>query len=137
MILMPLMNMKKTLFFILFFIGFAACNKTVYVPVESVRTEYRDNYLRDSVYLLDSVFVKEKGDTVWIEKYKYLYRDRLLKDSICISDTIRVPFPVETPVKVNYVSSLQNFQIWLGRIFLALVAGYFGVRYLRKKFFTK
>jgi hypothetical protein len=41
--------MKKTLFFILLFTGLAACNKTVYVPVESVRTEYRDNYLRDSI----------------------------------------------------------------------------------------
>jgi hypothetical protein len=41
--------MKKILIFILLFIGFAACNKTVYVPVESVRTEYRDNYLRDSI----------------------------------------------------------------------------------------
>jgi hypothetical protein len=41
--------MKKTLFFILFFIAFAACNKTVYIPVETVRTEYRDNYLRDSI----------------------------------------------------------------------------------------
>jgi hypothetical protein len=125
--------MKKILIFILLIAAFAACNKTVYVPVESVRTEYRDNYLRDSVYFLDSVFVKEKGDTVWIEKYKYLSRDKLVRDSICLNDTVRVPFPIETPVKVNYVSSWQNFQIWLGRIFIALVAGYFGVRYWRRK----
>ncbi|MDR1119992.1 MAG: hypothetical protein LBM08_03660, partial [Dysgonamonadaceae bacterium] len=65
--------MKQTLLFILLFAAFAACNKIVYVPVESIRTEYRDSYSRDSVYLLDSVFIKVKGDTVWIEKYKYLY----------------------------------------------------------------
>jgi hypothetical protein len=75
-----------------------------------------------------------KGDTVWIEKYKYLYMDRLLRDSIYLNDTIRVPYPVEVPVEVNHVTGLQNFQIWLGRILIAIVAGYFGIRYVRKKF---
>ncbi|MDR1091330.1 MAG: hypothetical protein LBL79_09665, partial [Prevotella sp.] len=89
--------MKKILIFILLIAAFAACNKTVYVPVKSVKTEYRNNYLRDSVYLLDSVFIKEKGDTVWIEKYRYLYVDKLNRDTLCINDTVRVPFPVEVP----------------------------------------
>jgi hypothetical protein len=129
--------MKKILLFILLFAGFSACNKTVYVPVESVRTEYRNNYLRDSVYLFDSVFMKEKGDTVWIEKYEYLYVDKLKRDSIFINDTIRVPVPVETPAEVCSPSFWENLQIWLGRILTAIVAGYFGIRYLGKKFFTK
>jgi hypothetical protein len=47
--------MKKTLIFILLITALAACNKTVYVPVESVKTEYRDNYLRDSIHLRDSI----------------------------------------------------------------------------------
>jgi hypothetical protein len=126
--------MKKILLFFLLLSGLAACNKTIYVPVESVRTEYRDNYLRDSIHLRDSIFVMVKGDTVWIEKYKYLYVDKLKRDSIYLNDTIRVPYPVEIPVKVNYVSGLQNFQIWLGRLLIAIVAGYFGIRYLRKRF---
>jgi hypothetical protein len=33
--------MKHIILFILFFIGLAACNKTVYVPVETVRTDCR------------------------------------------------------------------------------------------------
>jgi hypothetical protein len=127
--------MKNTWLFILFFIGFAACNKTVYVPVETVQTEYRDNYLRDSIYMLDSVFILEKGDTVFIEKYKYIYRDKTGRDSIYLNDTIRVPYPMEVPGEpVNYITGWQNFQIWLGRILIAVVAGYWGIRYLRKKF---
>jgi hypothetical protein len=122
--------MKKILIFILLIAAFAACNKTVYVPVESVRTEYRDNYMRDSIHLTDSIFVKIKGDTVWIEKYRNLYVDRLLRDSVYLNNTIRVP----VPVKGNCVSGLQNFQIWLGRILAVIVAGYFGIRSLRKKF---
>jgi hypothetical protein len=128
--------MKTTLFFVLLFVGFTACNKTIYVPVESVRTEYRDNYLRDSIYSRDSILVREKGDTVWVERFSYLYRDKIVWDSIFINDTIRVPYPVDVPgERVNYVSGWQNFQIWLGRALIAIVLGYFGVRYLKRKFF--
>jgi hypothetical protein len=104
--------MKKTLLFILLIAAFAACNKTVYVPVETARTEYRDNYLRDSIHLTDSIFVKIKGDTVRIEKYRNLYVDRLKRDSIFLNDTVRVPYPVEG----NCVSGRQNIRIWTGRI---------------------
>jgi hypothetical protein len=132
--------MRTTLIFVLFFIALSACNKTVYVPVESVRTEYRDNYLRDSIFLYDSVFLKIKGDTVWIEKYKYLYRDKTVRDSVFLNDTIRVPYPVEVlvevPVKVNYVSFWQNVQIWLGRLLILIVSGYLVFGYLKKRFFV-
>jgi hypothetical protein len=77
--------------------------------------------------------VKIKGDTVWIEKYRNLYVDRLKRDSVFLNDTVRIPYPVEG----NCVSGLQNFQIWTGRILAAIIAGYFGVRYLRKRFFIK
>ena len=81
--------------FILLLLLFAGCkSKTVYVPVESVRTEYRDRLQRDSVHLYDSVFLKVKGDTVWFEKYKYVYRDKLRTDTVALSDTIAVPYPV-------------------------------------------
>lgn len=45
----------------------------IYVPVESVKTEYQDRIQRDSIHLYDSIFVKMKSDTVFYEKYKYLY----------------------------------------------------------------
>lgn len=74
---------------------FTGCKaKTVYVPVESVRTEYRERLQRDSIHLYDSVFLKLKGDTVWLEKYKYIYRDRLRTDTVAKSDTIAVPYAV-------------------------------------------
>jgi hypothetical protein len=44
---------------------------------------------------------------------------------------------VEVIREVNHVTGMQNFQIWLGRILAAIVAGYFGIRYLRKRFFIK
>lgn len=73
--------------------------KTKYVPVETVKidTIYINKLQRDSIYMYDSVFVKDKGDTVFVEKYKYLYRDKLVRDTMYISkaDSIQVPYPVE------------------------------------------
>lgn len=76
-----------------------SCRTVKYVPVETVKvdTTYINKLQRDSIYLLDSVYVKEKGDTVLIEKYKYLYRDKLVRDTLYMAktDSIQVPYPVE------------------------------------------
>lgn len=76
-----------------------SCRTVKYVPVETVKvdTTYINKSQRDSIYMLDSVYVKEKGDTVLIEKYKYLYRDKLVRDTLYMAktDSIQVPYPVE------------------------------------------
>jgi hypothetical protein len=131
--------MKKTILLITLFVflSLIGCRQLKYVPVESVRTEYRDNYLRDSVYLHDSVttVVQWKGDTVFAEttKYKYLYRDRIIRDSIAVTDSVRVPYPVEIEKPVKYVSGWQNFQIWIGRIFGGIVLGYILFLFVKRK----
>lgn len=77
----------------------SACTATKYVPVETVRTEYRDNvrevHSTDSV--VDTRFVYVKGDTVvdWRERVKW--RERVVHDSVYINktDTVAAPYPVE------------------------------------------
>lgn len=80
---------------ILLLISIASCTKYIYVPIESKVIEYRDVLKRDSIRLYDSIYVKDKGDTVFIEKYKYLYRDVLKVDSFVRTDTIKVPVFIE------------------------------------------
>lgn len=72
---------------------------TKYVPVESVRYDniMTEKMIRDSVFARDSVYVKEKGDTIY--KYKdrfvYVYRNRV---DTFFAEKIReveVPVPVE------------------------------------------
>ena len=79
-----------------------SCRSVKYVPVETVKTDsvYVNKVQRDSIRLQDSIFVFVKGDTVRIEKYKYLYRDRAVVDTVykVQCDTIRVPYPVEKPL---------------------------------------
>lgn len=96
-------------------ICFISC-KTQYIPVESVRTEYRDRWRTDSVYARDSVFLKIKGDTVWLEKYITRYRDRVVRDSVLRVDSIPVPFAVEKQVYVEKpLSWWQSFLVWSGK----------------------
>ena len=118
---------------LLFLVILSGCkSKTVYVPVESLRIEYRDNLMRDSIYLRDSIFMQTKNDTVLIEKFRYLYKDRLVHDSIHLRDTIRVPYPVLDEVEVNRISGFQNFQMWCGRILLIALLVYLGLKVYRR-----
>lgn len=81
----------------------AGCKTTKYVSVPSVSVDsvYVDRWLRDSVYLHDSVFVNQwtQGDTVFVDKVvtKYKYKDRWRYDTVAVvrADSVRVPYPVE------------------------------------------
>lgn len=77
---------------------FCSC-KTKYVPVETVKTDsiYINKVVRDSIHLHDSVYVKEGGDTVWVEKYRYLYKDKWRTDTLYVTqtDSVQVPYPIE------------------------------------------
>ena len=88
--------MKRLVYIIILLIlavCFTSC-RTQYIPVESVRTEYKT---RDSTYQRDSIYTLVKGDTVYQHRYKYLYRYLTTNrtDTILKSDSIRVPYPVE------------------------------------------
>lgn len=88
--------MKKTIYILLAVTLLISCKSRIqYVPIETIKIEYRDRFLRDSVMQYDSIYIKDKGDTIRIEKYKYLYRDKIVRDSIFLTDTINVPYPVE------------------------------------------
>ena len=92
----------KRLIYIIMLLTLATCFiscRTQYVPVESVRIEYktRDSIRYDSIYQRDSIYTLVKGDTVYQYRYKYLYRYLTTNrtDTILKNDSIRVPYPVE------------------------------------------
>jgi hypothetical protein len=100
--------------------------KTVYVPVETVRTEYKDRYLRDSIYLKELVRIYQRGDTVFRDSIVHRYKDKIKNDSIFMRDTIRIPIPVKgDTVEVNRLKWYQEACIW----FTSLVLAFLGIRY--------
>ena len=85
---------------------FGSCTRKVYVPQETVRTEYRDKVVEnlrvDTVAMRDSVAVYVNGDTVRITKYRDRWRTRIIeKHDTIVSvkrDSVAVPYPVEKPL---------------------------------------
>lgn len=109
------MNLVRIIFGVIFLFTVYGCRtKEIYVPIESVKTEYQDRVVRDSTYLRDSVFLKIKGDTVYLEKYKTLYKNTYLRDSIFVQDTICVPYPVDKIIEVNQLHWYQKLLAWIG-----------------------
>ena len=77
----------------------AGCRQVRYVPVETVRLDsiYLTQTQRDSIVRYDSVYVRDRGDTLYVERWKYLYRDKVRVDTMVSVrvDTLSVPYPVE------------------------------------------
>lgn len=108
--------------FLLIPLLFIGCKTIEYVPVEKVKIEYRDKIEKDSIYVNDSIYIHEKGDTVYFEKWHTKYIERLRVDSIVKVDSIPVPYEVEKIVKVEKsLSWWQKLRINLGGVFVALI----------------
>lgn len=95
------------------------CRTTRYVPVESVRTEYKDRVrivhdtVRDSVrthnfeFRKDSMAIAREGDTVFVDRWHTVSlvrweagktsRSNTVHDTLTAvkTDSVRVPYPVE------------------------------------------
>ncbi len=113
--------MKKLLLAILIGILLSSCAtsrygtaKYVEVPVDRVQIEYRDRVSVDTLYRTDSIIIREKGDTVYLEKYKYIYKVRELRDTINVTDTVTVVKTVEVIKEVNKVYHWQIVLMVLG-----------------------
>lgn len=102
----------------------AGCKQVQYVPVVTILHDsiYLTQMQRDSILRYDSVYVADKGDTVWLEKFKYLYRDRWRVDTLVSvrTDTVSVPYPVE-----RKLTRWQRVKIEAGGY--AIVVGAFAV----------
>ena len=106
------------------------CTTTKYVPVETVRIDTMKvtKYERDSIYIHDSTIVREKGDTMLIEKWHTRWRDRWMHDTVYQSrvDSIPKPYPVEKRVPAE-LTWWQQTRLHLANILLyaMLVIGIF------------
>ena len=126
----------KTLFFLLFLTIVISCKtttKVVEIPVETIKTEYIEQIKYDSIYHKDSIYIMQKGDTIYNNKVQYLYKYKYLRDTINITDTI----PTIVTVKdTQYINKLYTWQKLLMTVGIGFVL-YWIVRlviYIKTKF---
>ncbi|MBO7280552.1 MAG: hypothetical protein J6V00_05235 [Bacteroidaceae bacterium] len=76
-----------------------SCRTVQYVPVETIKTETERvvDIQRDSIYILDSVFVREANDTIYITKWRVEYKEALRVDTLNVEriDTLITIVEVE------------------------------------------
>jgi len=116
-------------FLIVFLLG--GCKSKQYITVPEYHTEYivrTDTFAKvDSVYLKDSVFVYQRGDSVY--HTKVTYRDRyhniykVKQDTIIKQDSVSVPYPVQRTLTKNEQRLMDIGRASIICILLALVLG--------------
>ena len=113
--------MRKILFLLFMTLLLSSCKvkeKIVEVPIPQIKTEikYIDKVKYDSIYLKDSVYIIQKGDTIYNNKVAYRYKYKYLKDTITINkaDTItRLQKVTEIKVK-NQLNVVQKILMYIG-----------------------
>ena len=106
----------KTLFLLLFLTTIISCTttKVVEVPVETIKTEYIEQVKYDSIYSKDSIYIIQKGDTIYNNKVQYLYKYKYLRDTINITDTIPKIVTVKDTQYINQLYIWQKLLIVIG-----------------------
>ena len=110
--------MRRILLLCLLLVG---CTTTQYVPTEVTKIEYKNKEIVDSIYIRDSVFIREKSDTVFLEKYRLVYRDKVITDTIIQIDSIPIIQTIETTTEVNVLKKWQIILMVLGGILLGII----------------
>ena len=107
----------KILFFLLFLTIVISCKtttKVVEIPIETIKTEYIEQVKYDSIYSKDSIYIMQKGDTIYNNKVQYLYKYKYLRDTINITDTIPKIVTIKDTQYVNQLYTWQKLLITVG-----------------------
>ena len=80
------------------------------VTVEKTRTDTLLLYsnIRDSVMVKDSVYIRDAGDTVVVERWHTRWRERVVKDTVYKSKTDSVPMPYPVVKMVERERSMKE-----------------------------
>ena len=104
---------------LLLLLSSSGCRSIRYVPVETVKHDsvYITQHQKDSIYIHDSIYQKEKGDTVLIEKWHTRYIEKQVRDTLIQiqRDTIPQPYPYEVEVPAQ-LSWWQKTRMHIGEI---------------------
>lgn len=87
----------------------SSCAPVKYVPVEDTKLDSVriHNTQRDSIYVLDSVFVQGRNDTVYKTRWRIEYRVTLKVDTFFIERSDTINRVVEVEKKLTKIESIK------------------------------
>jgi uncharacterized protein with GYD domain len=120
---------NKVLLLVLLALSLGGCRtvrelQTSTTDIRQVATSAAVREKADSVYVYhrDSIYIRERGDTVYVDRWhvQTAYRDRLRTDTLRVVDSVRVV--VDNVIeRVQGQSSWASFERWCGRILIGLL----------------
>ena len=109
---------------LMFIIFMMASCRTEYIPIESVRYDsiYFAKMQKDSIYIQDSIYIKEKGDTVFVDKFKYIYKYVNIQDTCFIekTDSVLIPYPIERKL-TWWERKTKNLGDWIVELIIIFI----------------
>ncbi len=126
----PLILLQHLLFavllcFVLLLNGCKSIKLAVSETTNQERTTESVETKTDSIYIYrqDSVVVRIRSDTVFVDRWRSLYRYRNITDTLLLRDSLYIDRHVNVTetVEVNRPTGWQWFQIYCGRILLLIL----------------
>lgn len=96
--------------------------KTVFVPVDRLRVEYKDRFRVDSVYNRDTLKIFTRNDTVYNTEIKW--REKFVIDTISVLRIDSISYPVTVEVPVNFLTKWQKLRLTILNIMAGLLFAY-------------
>lgn len=113
---------------------FHSCKQIEYVPVVENHTDtmYISKVQRDSIYLHDSTYIKEKGDTIFYEKWHTKYIEKQVHDTTYVAKHDTIPQPYEVVKEVKYTPKFVKVLAWIGGLGIVGLLVFFAYKIKRK-----
>jgi len=123
------MNSKNIVFYLVAYATIlvwllTGCTTTKYVTVPEYHTDtlIQTKLQKDSVWLHDSTYIHDNGDTVLVEKWHTKYKEKLVHDTTYISKTDTIPKPYPVPEYIDKpLTWWQKLRLNLGNIMMAIL----------------
>lgn len=125
----------KTFWISLFVLLMCSC-RTEYVPIEVVRTDSLmiEKLMKDSVFVRDSVYLKEKGDTIYLYKDKYVYVLKDVADTVYMEKVREVEVPVPVERKLTWWERMKlKYAEWALGVLMAIALIYALRKWMARK----
>lgn len=110
-----------------------SCKTVDCIPEVEYRDSIRTEYIHDSIYRYerDSIYIHQKADTVWMEKYITRYKDvlKVERDTVWRDNTQTIVKEVEVE---KPIAPFVKWLAWIGLAAVLIIVIKIGLKVYRK-----